>query len=551
LSLDLFGNVQGLNRLAKRRLKNLYRKREPLHSLVTVETARQLLDLSKEIGRQVGILVTRRGTIEYVIVGDRERIKIPKLSSARLGRARFRGLRLIHTHLNGELLTKEDLTDLALLQLDLVACLSEDKGLGGEVVHVGYLVPQNRKDALWDFLGPMPVKELHIDFMDFINDLEDEFVKARGFQYEIDGERERCLVVSVPPREMGFDLDEHLAELAALCESAGVEVKDVVIQRIKQPDPRFLIGKGKLEETIIRSQQMGIDLLLFDRELSPSQIRNISSITELKVVDRNQLILDIFARRAKTKEAKIQVELAQLRYILPRLGERDVAFSRLTGGIGGRGPGETKLELDRRRIKQRISYLEEKLEEIRFVRARKREKRKASSIPVVSIVGYTNSGKSTLLNVLTGSSVETGERPFSTLNPTSRLIRYPYSRSIILTDTVGFIRNLPSVLLEAFLATLEELNDADLLIHLVDASDKHFEEKIVEVDRILSLLKITEKKKILVFNKIDRVDRTFIHRLEERFDCVAISCLRKEGLVALLERIEREIAHSFFPVELA
>lgn len=544
MSSELFGNVQGLSQLAKRRLRNLYKKREPVNAIITPETARQLLHLSKEIGRQVGVLITRRGTIEYVIVGDRERIKIPKLSSDRVGRARFRGLRLVHSHLNSELLTKEDLTDLAILQLDLAASVFEDKRLGGLAIHVGYLVPENSRGEVWGLLGPMPVAELRVDFMDFITDLEDQFVRARGFQFRVKEGAESCLIVSVPLRERRFDLDEHIEELQALCGSAGLEVRDVMVQRQKEPDPRFLIGKGKLEEIVIRSQQIGVDMLLFDRELSPSQIRNISQLTELKVIDRNQLILDIFARGAKTKEAKIQVELAQLRYILPRLSERDVAFSRLTGGIGGRGPGETKLEIDRRRIKDRISYLEESLEEIRHARAKKRERRKASNIPIVSIVGYTNSGKSTLLNLLTSSRVETGERPFSTLNPTSRLIKYPSKRSIILTDTVGFIRNLPSVLLEAFMATLEELNDAHLLLHLVDASDQHFDEKIAEVERILDLLGLNEKRRILVFNKIDKLEKPMIQRLKERFDAVMISCLKRQGLFELVERVEEETAQS-------
>lgn len=539
--MEIYGNTQGLNHLIKRRIKNLYRKKQPVNAIITVDMARNLFNLSKEIGRQIGILINRRGNVESVIVGEKEKIRIPELPKERAGRSRFKGLRFIHTHLNGEILTKEDLTDLALLQLDLSASLFEDKTLREEAIHIGYLIPENPKGKIWDFLGPLPVRELNVNFIEFITELENEFEKARGANFPIKKDRDSCLIVSVPPKGHLFELSEHLEELKSLCESAGLFVADIVIQRPKELHPKFLIGKGKMEEVIMKSQQLGIDLLLFDRELTPTQIKNISAMTELKVIDRNQLILDIFAERAKTSEAKIQVELAQLKYILPRLSEKDTAFSRLTGGIGGRGPGETKLEIDKRRIKDRISFLEKKLKEIRDVRDKKREKRRSSNIPIVSIVGYTNSGKSTLLNLLTKSEVEVGERPFSTLNPTSRLIKYPERRPIILTDTVGFIRNLPNVLLNAFMATLEELEDASLLLHLVDISDPHFEEKIEEVERILGLLNFEKKKRLIVFNKIDKVERSALPSLEERYNGVSISCLKKLGINRLLERIEEEL----------
>lgn len=291
----------------------------------------------------------------------------------------------------------------------------------------------------------------------------------------------------------------------------------------------------------MRCQQLGADLLVFGEELTPGQMNSISSMTELKVIDRNQLILDIFARRANTNEAKIQVELAQLRYILPRLAEKNTAFSRLTGGIGGRGPGETKLEIDRRRIRDKISFLEKKLIEIRKVREKKREKRRFSGMPIVSIVGYTNSGKSTLLNLLTKSTVEVEDKPFSTLNPTTRTIKYPERKAIILTDTVGFIESLPQVLLRAFIATLEELEDAHLLIHLVDISAPDYEEKIGIVEDTLRTLGLDDKKRIVVFNKIDRVDRTSLPYIEQRHRAVSISCTKREGIERLIETIEKNL----------
>lgn len=455
-----------------------------------------------------------------------------------MGRARFRGLRFIHTHLNNEFLTKEDLTDLSLLQLDMVGCLTEIEGGESGLIHIGYLIPETKRQKAWAFIGPLDLKELNIDFIEFITELENEFVRERGRLYDIKDEKEKAVLVSVMPPNSKKIPDESILEMKELCYSAGITVLDTVIQRPKELHPTFLIGKGKMEEVIMKCQQLGADLIVFDEGLTPGQINNISSITELNVIDRNQLILDIFAQRAKTNEAKIQVELAQLRYILPRLASINRAFSRITGRIGTRGPGETKLEVDKRRIRERISLLERRLEDIEEVRDRKREKRKATNIPVVSIVGYTNSGKSTLLNLLTKSNVEVQDMAFSTLNPTTRLIKYPARKKIILTDTVGFIKNLPDVLLKAFIATLEELRDAHLLIHLVDISTADFEDKIKAVDEILDFLDLQNKERLIVFNKIDKIDRSFIKNLEQRYNAISISCLKKIGIERLIDSIE-------------
>ncbi len=455
-----------------------------------------------------------------------------------MGRARFRGLRFIHTHLNNEFLTKEDLTDLSLLQLDMVGCLTEIEGGESGLIHIGYLIPETKRQKAWAFIGPLDLKELNIDFIEFITELENEFVRERGRLYDIKDEKEKAVLVSVMPPNSKKIPDESILEMKELCYSAGITVLDTVIQRPKELHPTFLIGKGKMEEVIMKCQQLGADLIVFDEGLTPGQINNILSITELNVIDRNQLILDIFAQRAKTNEAKIQVELAQLRYILPRLASINRAFSRITGRIGTRGPGETKLEVDKRRIRERISLLERRLEDIEEVRDRKREKRKATNIPVVSIVGYTNSGKSTLLNLLTKSNVEVQDMAFSTLNPTTRLIKYPARKKIILTDTVGFIKNLPDVLLKAFIATLEELRDAHLLIHLVDISTADFEDKIKAVDEILDFLDLQNKERLIVFNKIDKIDRSFIKNLEQRYNAISISCLKKIGIERLIDSIE-------------
>ena len=493
-SIELYGNTEGLNHLQKRRLLNLYRKKVETDRVISFERARNMMEISREISRQVGIIVNRRGVVEYVVIGTKEGIRVPALSSERMGRTRFRGLRLVHTHLSGELLSKEDLTDLVLLQLDLVACILQRSGEPSDLVQIGYLMPGTQKGQVWDFIGPLSVNELDLNVTEFITALEAEFVKERGTHYLTDaaGQEECVLVIVVLPRKTK-NIEERVAELKDLSYSAGLSVLDVVVQRPKELHPRFLVGKGKIEEIAMGCRRLGADMLVFDEELTPSQLNSISSLTGLKVIDRSQLILDIFAARAKTNEAKIQVELAQLRYILPRLAEKEAALSRLTGGIGGRGPGETKLEVNRRRIKEKIGFLERKLEEVAKTRERKRERRRRTGIPVVSIIGYTNSGKSTLLNLLTKSTVEVQERFFSTLTPTTRLIKYPSRKQIVLTDTVGFIEDLPEVLLRAFIATLEELEDATLLLHLVDISSPDFEERIETVNSMIEKLGLSQK----------------------------------------------------------
>ncbi|HPP06038.1 MAG TPA: hypothetical protein PLW88_01610, partial [Syntrophorhabdaceae bacterium] len=288
-------------------------------SVITFDIARSIMDISEEISRQIGILINRRGIIEYVIVGDKNRIEIPKLSTERVGRARFRGLRFIHTHLNSEFLTKEDLTDLSLLQLDMIGCLTDLEHNEPGLIHIGYLIPETKRQKAWAFIGPMDLKELKIDFIEFITELENEFVRERGRLYDIRDKTEKGVLVSVIPPNSKKLPDESILEMKELCYSAGITVLDTVIQRPKELHPTFLMGKGKMEEVIMKCQQLGADLIVFDEGLTPGQINNISSITELNVIDRNQLILDIFAQRARTNEAKIQVELAKLRYILPRL----------------------------------------------------------------------------------------------------------------------------------------------------------------------------------------------------------------------------------------
>jgi len=331
-------------------------------------------------------------------------------------------------------------------------------------------------------------------------------------------------------------------ELVELARTGGIIAAGTVIQRQRQKNPKYFIGKGKLSEIVLKALQCGVDLLIFDHELNPSQVRAITDTTELRVVDRTQLILDIFAQRAQSREGKIQVEMAQLKYLLPRLGVKDDALSRLTGGIGTRGPGETTLEINRRRTKDRIAQLEDDLRSLRKRRNLRRTKRIRKEMPTISIVGYTNAGKSTLLNSLTHSSVFVEDKLFATLDPISRRLRFPRDFEVIITDTVGFIRDLPKDLLEAFSATLEELLDADLLLHVIDISNEQFEEQMVAVERTLTKLELHTKPAITVFNKTDLVPAGFVERKVRKYGGIGISAINPRTLEQLVLAMQDHVA---------
>ena len=469
-------------------------------------------------------------------MGSHHNILIPALDGFRSSSRRFRGLRLIHTHLAGEELTTDDLTDLALLRLDLVCALDAgEDGLPG-YAHTAHLIPENPEGRFWLTLDPKRPAELDLDFTAFITALEGEFA-GRQKTRKVEAV-DRAILVRVETNPF-FDGEASLAELGELCRSCDVEVFDAVIQRRPEVDPRFLIGKGKLSDLVIRAMQMDANLLVFDHELTAAQIRSLADFTEMKVIDRTQVILDIFARRAHSREGKIQVELAQLKYRLPRLTRQDAGLSRLAGGIGGTGPGETKLEVDRRRIRDRIHHLEKELKNVEKARGQRRALREKTGLPVVSIVGYTNAGKSTLLNTLTRSDVFTEDRLFATLDPKSSRLRFPRDTEALITDTVGFIRDLPKELVAAFRATLDELQGADILLHVIDVSNPAFEAQITAVEKILADLDLIGKPTLRVFNKEDRIqDRARLATLCRRFGAVAISALDPATLPPLMERLE-------------
>ena len=483
----------------------------------------------------MGILVNRKGIIEYVIVGDHQGIVIPPLTRYRGGLLRLRGLRCIHTHLRDESLTQDDITDLALLRLDMMGALSVDGSGSPGRIHLGHLLPENPMGKRWELLSPHRPWGLNIDFLDFIQSLEDEFQRTQRAK-ALENGRENALLITVADSDQG-DIEESVQELKELVKTSGGVTVDSVIQRPKRLHPRLLIGRGKLTEITIRCIQLGVDLIIFNRDLSPAQLASISDFTELRVIDRTQLILDIFAQRAHSRDGKVQVELAQLRYLLPRLTGKNTAMSRLTGGIGGRGPGETKLEINRRRVRDRITRLEKELKNLGKGREQRRDRRTKRGIPILSIVGYTNAGKSTLFNALTKSHVNVEEKLFATLDTATRRLRFPRDREVIITDTVGFIRDLPKDLIGAFRATLDELKDADLLIHVVDLSHPGFEEHILAVETTLNELELNTIPKLLVFNKEDKVDSSFISQFCRRYNAISISALKGKNLDSLLSRI--------------
>lgn len=538
----MYGNIKGLKASERRSLERTYRRRVSPSEVVSLELARHLSSISREVGRQVGVLLDRRGAVSKVVVGDASQVEIPEIGRLRGGASRFRGLRLVHTHLKGEPLSADDLNDLALLRLDLVAMIETlDDGRPGRI-EAAHLAPDGLEleapelgdqDPFVRYTAPA-VQDLELDFELTIQALEAELARvARGRAGEPD--RERAMVIGVRPE------DDRFEETLELVRSAGVEAVSSLRQPRARIHPRTVVGRGKLSSIVLESMRRGATVAIFDIDLKPAQARAFEDATGLKAIDRTQLILDVFAQRAQSRDGKLQVELAQLKYSLPRLTEKDAGLSRLTGGIGGRGPGETVLEVGRRRIRDRIRNLEKKIDQLSRQRDVRRRRRRESQIPVLSIIGYTNAGKSTLLNALTRSEVAAADKLFMTLDPTSRRLRFPREGEVVITDTVGFIADLPKDLLTAFRATLEELADADLLLHVVDAADPQIEAKISAVDQLLEQLEIDQAPRLLVLNKIDLVPAKVRDNLVRRLDGIAVSAKKRLGFDDLIQAAEARL----------
>jgi GTP-binding protein HflX len=535
----IFGSTKGLKANQIRRIENLYRRKIPPATLITPELTKDLSRLSHEINRQIGILIDRKGKIAYVIVGDHHGIVIPDTREYRSAPGRLKGVRCVHTHLKDEPLTRDDLTDLALLRLDLMAVIAMTHDGLPKYVQMSHILPGKSDDQPYRVYAPMQPGKTDIGCIELIQSIEEE-LSHRTLLHEADKHTERALLVSVSTAARKTARDS-LDELEELVLSSGIQIVDKILQQRKMVNSRFLMGSGKLQDLTILALQKGATLLIFDQELNPSQIRSITDQIELKVIDRTQLILDIFSQRAQTKEGKLQVELAQLKYLLPRLVTKNTAMSRLTGGIGGRGPGETKLEINRRRIRERITRLEQSLERVRKQRHQQKARRSKRSLPVISIIGYTNAGKSTLLNSLTKSNVLAEKRLFATLDPSSRRLKFPRDREVIITDTVGFIKNLPEDLMVAFRATLEELESADILLHVIDISNPRHEEQIESVENILSDLNLHHIPTIRVLNKQDLLPLKIINQALRSLGGITLSAKQPKSLAPLINKMEEMI----------
>lgn len=537
------GNTQGIKPQLLRRIEATFKRRVKGEALVQAELARYLVEISRELNRQVGVLIDRGGQIERVIVGQPARLYLPDLGRARGGFTRLRGLRLVRTELRGQGLTREDLADLTKLRLDAVVVLDvPNEGGVGQVHFAQLLVDAQARTTKPSTQTVRDVYQLPEDGLSLVREAESEMARVfAGEAREVKGESALLVGVWEYTRGVRKDADASMREMAELARTAGIQVVDSVVQIRRELDPRTLVGQGKIEELSLRALELGADLLIFDRDLQPSQLRAITNATELKVIDRTQLILGIFAKHARSRDGKVQVELAQLKYALPRLIEKSTAMSRLTGGIGGQGPGETKLEIHRRRARERIHRLEQEIERLSVQRGVRRARRRHEGVPVVSIVGYTNAGKSTLLNALTKSNVLAEDKLFATLDPTTRRLRFPEEREIILTDTVGFIRDLPKDLVNAFKATLEELEESDLILLVIDASDPLVDGKRKAVESLLTELGLEDIERLVVVNKIDETPRPLVAALKKVTGGVPVSAQKREGLEKLLQAIEDRV----------
>lgn len=549
------GHTAGLKPSEMKALTRLGQRRYSPVGGYSTEQARELAALSRLLSRQIGLVIDRQGRVEMVIVGDAASILIPELPRARTGAGRLRGLRLLHTHLTPEGLSHEDLMDLLFLRLDGIAVLTVDEFGAPQRFQSAHLLPaglaegaEGSTEDACRVEEAIPWDRVETDFAAEAEALEEEWSRLRDGATSAAGNT-RAILVSVSPAPRPTQ-EAFLDELEELARTADVEVTGRLIQRVAGVNPRQILGQSKLAELEVLALRGQASLIVFDGELAPAQLHNLAEITERKVLDRTQLILDIFAQHATTRAGKLQVELAQLKYTLPRLAGRNAgksrAMDRLMGGIGGRGPGETKLETDRRRIRERMTRIRKELDDLRRQRAHTRARRNRQGLPVAALVGYTNAGKSTLLNALTRSDVLSENKLFATLDPTTRRLRFPEERELVLADTVGFIRNLPKELVEAFRATLEELESADLLLHVADAAHPDFDRQMESVENILADLDLSGIPRLLILNKWDAADADTRSALLAAYpQALPVSALTGAGL----PRFSRELETRLFGVK--
>ena len=542
----IHGELKNIKKSVLESLEGLYELAVPAGQLVTREIAELMLAVTAELQREVAVYINRQGKVLQVSVGDDATVDLPEIRQ-RKSENRLSGVRCVHTHPSSDTrLSAPDLSSLRSMRFDVMAAIGMKDGkiygsmafLSGELTESGGYVVHGTKE--------LPIGDLNrYNLMQLVTAINKEL--GRNQLKETEKRQERAILAGVDYNASagGWSIEDSLTELKGLAETAGAQVAGKVIQRKAKPDNAFFLGRGKVDEIGMLAQNVEADLLIVDDEISPSQQRNLEMSTGLRVVDRTALILDIFAQRARSAAGKLQVELAQLRYNLPRLGGQGLVLSRQGGGIGTRGPGETKLEMDRRRIHGRIHDLEERIAKLKNQRQLHRAQRKNSRIPMAALVGYTNAGKSTLLNALAaGDEVLAEDKLFATLDPTTRLVELDEKQELLLTDTVGFIQKLPHTLVSAFQATLEETVEADLLLHVVDASDANYELQIKAVMEVLSEIGAQDKPSVFVFNKADKLpeaerDNEYIAaRMLQGRDGVVISAKDEQGLKMLREKIK-------------
>ncbi|MEA5533441.1 GTPase HflX [Crocosphaera sp. XPORK-15E] len=554
----IYGNLQGLKPSQIKQLKRLYHQKLAGDRLTTPEFAQRLAAVSSDLGQPVCAYINRRGQVIRIGVGTPRQTQIPPLELPRYGVERLCGIRCIATKLKAEPPNESSLTAMVLQRLDALVMLpvtGEGKmrqggGATGYVkeAYIAHLLPASdlnpNQEYYWTVSAAMTLETLtEQDFWGLVEGLEAEFRREYTAQ-QVEGDSERVMIVGLQTDKMSdHAFEETVAEVARLVDTAGGEVVETLRQKRNKPHPQTVVGTGKVQEIALRVQTLGANLVVFDRDLSPAQVRNLESQLGVRVVDRTEVILDIFAQRAQSRAGKLQVELAQLEYMLPRLVGRGQAMSRLGGGIGTRGPGETKLETERRAIQRRISRLQQEVDQLQAHRSRLRLQRQKQEIPSVAIVGYTNAGKSTLINALTNAEVYTADQLFATLDPTTRRLSgmdsttgEPYT--ILLTDTVGFIHELPPSLVDAFRATLEEVTEADALLHLVDLSHPAWQHHIQSVMKILQEMPLVPGPILLAFNKIDTAESDTLRLAQEEYPLgVFISASQRLGLETLRQKL--------------
>lgn len=542
---EIKGNIKGIRDSVIAELQKLYDMQSP--QLVSQELAVKLADITEYINREISVYITRSGQIIEIAVGDNATVELPSFSGRR-GAGRLSGIRCIHTHPGGNpYLSGVDISALKNNKYDaMVAIGVVSPDFTKSELTFGLITGiDSNENYTAECYGPYSIEDAeNINFVNTVSTIERILDKQTGTaSLQVISERAILIGMEWGRNDSLWTVDDSLEELKQLADTAGATVIKKFIQKRPKPDPAFFIGRGKVQELALYAQQENIDLCIFDDELSPAQQRNIESVMGIRILDRTALILDIFAQRARTNEGKLQVELAQLQYTLPRIMGKGLMLSRLGGGIGTRGPGETKLEVDRRRIRDRIAFIKDQIEKVKAVRSLHRSKRKKNNVFEVSLVGYTNAGKSTLLNKLTNSDIYAKDQLFATLDPTTRQLTLPNKQEIIITDTVGFIQRLPHQLIAAFRSTLEVVTEADLLVHVIDVSHELYKEQAAAVHEVLKEIGAETKPVITVYNKIDKLppDSKLADRLALEEDTVCISAAKKLNLETLQQMIESHL----------